>query len=208
MNAIVAVLASLFTAAPGVTVTGNVQDGDHRPVGQHPVELKSTTEKTSFYGVTDSKGNYSFYDIPAGRYQVQSVKQQSAKVNVTVDAGGKPPSTTLTLPASASPLRLAAEAHDTGKRYGITGKGMIKYDFTFWLDGSPAVLSSIKKVDYRLTYASKSLRRTVHATNTTRTFAAGYIGWGCYEDVTAVLTYENGSSETKHFDMCVSLGWD
>lgn len=215
MNAIIAMLASLLTAAApaGVTVTGTVQDGDRRPVAQHPVELKSTTGKASFYGVTDAKGNYSFYDIPAGSYQLQSVKQQGAKVDVIVGAGGKGlPSATLTLPASppssAPPLRLAAEAHDTGKRYGLTSKGMIKYDFKFWLEGSPAVLSSIQKVDYKLTYASKSLRRTVDAANTTRAFAANYIGWGCYEDVSAVITHKDGKSETKHFDMCVSLGWD
>jgi hypothetical protein len=205
MNAL-ASLVWLMSAAAGVTVSGKVQGTDARPVSQHPVELQSKTGKASFYGVTDAQGNYSFYNIPAGSYVVGSVREPGARLDLSVDGAGKPVAVgPLTLSQSAPALRLQAEARDSGKRYG---NGKTKYDFALWLDASPAVLGSIARVDYRLVYASNPLRLTGDPKNATRAFAATYIGWGCYEDVTAKIDYKNGTSETKRFDMCVALGWN
>jgi hypothetical protein len=206
MNVVVVALAWL-AAAPGLTVSGKVQDADQRAVGQHPIVLKSKTDKTSFYGVTDAKGGYAFYNIPAGTYELESVKEKSAKVDVQVGGGeaGKVAATpTLTLKSTPA-LRLMAEAQDAGKRYA---NGKTKYDFALWLDGPPAVIESIARVEYKLVYQKNPLRLAGEARNPKRPFVATYLGWGCYENVTAVIGYKNGTSETKRFDLCTALGWD
>ena len=64
-------------------VVGRVIDSGGAAVSQYPVSIRSDN-KAPFYTITDGKGQYSFFGLASGTYQVASVADSKLTVLVQV----------------------------------------------------------------------------------------------------------------------------
>jgi Carboxypeptidase regulatory-like domain len=198
-------ILGLLAEVSGATVSGKVEDQDHRPIGQHPIVIRNKTTGASFYAVTDHQGSYYFANLEPGSYVLSSVKSSAIQLEIAISPNVGTITVQPLLVNLAPSLRLAAEAHETGEHFR---DGQTKYVFTLWLDAPQSLVDTIATVEYRLVYKQNPLRLFGDAKDVERPFSNKYTGWGCYENVSATIEYKNKKVETKRFDLCASLGWN
>jgi len=128
-------------------------------------------------------------------------------------AGVANPAATLTNPppagnapapsnGSATSFTLRAAARELADQ---SADGSKRYAFSLWLEAPPAVRERVREVAYHLRYDKNPLDLVGREGATS--FRAEYNGWGCYQDVAVEVTYRDGRSEQRRFDMCETLGW-
>ena len=77
------------------------------------------------------------------------------------------------------------------------------HSFTLALHSTPAALSSLKRVSYRIRYTEE---QTLAGKDATNGFTVSYVGPGCLSQVDVSLERPDGSTEAIAFDQCRSLG--
>jgi len=84
-----------------------------------------------------------------------------------------------------------------------------EYKFTIFVNSTPAVLDSIKEVEYKFNHPTFN-KQTEIARSAEDKFSTQYIGWGCLRSLSVSVLMKDGTSRSFEFNMCKSLGskWD
>lgn len=78
--------------------------------------------------------------------------------------------------------------------------------FALGLHAAPSLLSSIKRVGYRLRFPNVP-EQSLTGEDASGGFRVSYPGEGCLSDVQVTLEMQDGSTDSFSFDQCRSLGW-